>query len=74
METTKTEKSGDAVRPASTNILVVDDDAETLALLREILGEEGYRVVFNTGPAGGQTVGHVHAHVLGGRQMTWPPG
>jgi histidine triad (HIT) family protein len=55
------------------------------ALLQELLAHatevaaaegigEGYRVVFNTGPDGGQTVGHVHAHVLGGRQMTWPPG
>jgi histidine triad (HIT) family protein len=34
----------------------------------------GYRVVFNTGANAGQTVGHVHAHVLGGRPMTWPPG
>jgi histidine triad (HIT) family protein len=34
----------------------------------------GYRVVFNTGPEAGQTVGHVHAHVLGGRRLTWPPG
>ena len=34
----------------------------------------GYRVVFNTGPDSGQTVGHVHAHVLGGRPMSWPPG
>jgi histidine triad (HIT) family protein len=34
----------------------------------------GYRIVFNTGQDGGQTVGHVHAHVLGGRPMTWPPG
>lgn len=34
----------------------------------------GYRVVFNTGPAAGQTVFHAHAHVLGGRQMSWPPG
>jgi histidine triad (HIT) family protein len=40
----------------------------------EGIAEEGYRVVFNTGPNGGQTVGHVHAHVLGGRPMTWPPG
>lgn len=35
---------------------------------------DGYRVVFNTGRDGGQTVAHVHAHVLGGRQLTWPPG
>ena len=35
---------------------------------------DGYRVVINTGPKGGQTVSHLHLHVLGGRQMTWPPG
>jgi histidine triad (HIT) family protein len=34
----------------------------------------GYRIVFNTGAEGGQTVAHAHAHVLGGRPMTWPPG
>jgi histidine triad (HIT) family protein len=36
--------------------------------------ESGYRVVFNTGAHAGQTVPHVHAHVLGGRPLTWPPG
>lgn len=36
--------------------------------------QAGYRVVFNTGPQAGQTVQHVHAHVLGGRVMAWPPG
>jgi len=34
----------------------------------------GYRVVINTGDDGGQTVHHLHLHILGGRQMTWPPG
>jgi histidine triad (HIT) family protein len=34
----------------------------------------GYRVVLNTGANGGQTVGHLHAHVLGGRSLGWPPG
>jgi histidine triad (HIT) family protein len=34
----------------------------------------GYRIVFNTGREAGQTVAHAHAHVLGGRPMTWPPG
>lgn len=34
----------------------------------------GYRVVINSGPDGGQTVYHLHLHILGGRQMTWPPG
>jgi len=38
------------------------------------VGESGYRVVFNTGGDAGQTVQHVHAHVLGGRSLSWPPG
>lgn len=36
--------------------------------------EDGYRLVFNTGRGANQLVFHVHAHVLGGRPMTWPPG
>jgi histidine triad (HIT) family protein len=40
----------------------------------EGVSEKGYRLVFNTGPQAGQTVFHAHAHVLGGRSMTWPPG
>lgn len=35
---------------------------------------EGYRFVFNTGAQAGQTVFHAHLHVLGGRDLTWPPG
>ncbi len=34
----------------------------------------GYRLVINTGEDGGQTVYHLHLHILGGRHMTWPPG
>jgi histidine triad (HIT) family protein len=34
----------------------------------------GYRIVINTGADGGQTVDHLHLHLLGGRHMTWPPG
>lgn len=34
----------------------------------------GFRVVVNTGNDGGQTVDHLHLHILGGRHMTWPPG
>jgi histidine triad (HIT) family protein len=34
----------------------------------------GYRTVINTNGDGGQTVHHLHAHVLGGRKMAWPPG
>ncbi|WP_046470987.1 histidine triad nucleotide-binding protein [Allosalinactinospora lopnorensis] len=36
--------------------------------------ETGYRLVFNTGTGGGQTVFHAHGHVLGGRGLEWPPG
>jgi histidine triad (HIT) family protein len=38
------------------------------------LMQSGYRIVTNTGPDAGQTVFHLHLHVLGGRHMTWPPG
>ena len=34
----------------------------------------GYRAVINTGKDGGQTVDHIHVHLLGGRHLTWPPG
>lgn len=36
--------------------------------------QAGYRLVFNVNPQGGQAVYHIHLHLLGGRQMTWPPG
>ena len=40
----------------------------------EGVNDDGYRLVFNTGSRAGQTVFHAHAHLLGGRAMTWPPG
>jgi len=40
----------------------------------EGVAETGYRLVFNTGAQAGQAVWHVHTHVLGGRDLTWPPG
>jgi histidine triad (HIT) family protein len=53
--------------------------SELVAHARQVADAEGvagtgYRVVFNTGPQAGQSVDHVHAHVLGGRPMSWPPG
>lgn len=36
--------------------------------------EEGYRIVFNSGRHGQQTVDYIHAHIVGGRQLNWPPG
>jgi histidine triad (HIT) family protein len=41
---------------------------------REGLDAGGYRLVTNCGADGGQTVGHLHFHLLGGRQLSWPPG
>lgn len=59
-----------------------DDPTELGELLRlaaevardEGLADSGYRIVINTNDDGGQTVRHLHLHVLGGRQMNWPPG
>jgi histidine triad (HIT) family protein len=47
--------------------------ARELAEMEGISGS-GYRLVMNTGPAAGQTVDHIHLHLLGGRSMHWPPG
>lgn len=41
---------------------------------QEGIDKTGYRTVINTGGDGGQTVAHLHLHVLGGRHMDWPPG
>ncbi|MEO6909788.1 MAG: histidine triad nucleotide-binding protein [Edaphobacter sp.] len=46
--------------------------AATIARSQKL--DRGYRVVVNTGEEGGQTVNHLHLHLLGGRPMTWPPG
>ncbi len=49
-------------------------DAAQQVATAEGVAEAGYRVVFYTGPFAGQTVPHVHGHVLGGRSLSWPPG
>ena len=44
-------------------------------IVRELgINDTGYRIVNNCGKDGGQTVGHMHFHVLGGRNLQWPPG
>ncbi len=47
----------------------ISDIAKTEGIL-----ESGFRVVINNGPHGGETVPHMHIHLLGGRQLLWPPG
>jgi histidine triad (HIT) family protein len=62
--------------------LAAADEATLALVLKEAhevavgegIADAGYRVVFNTGAEAGQTVFHVHAHVLGGRGLNWPPG
>ena len=62
---------------------VVDHDVSIMGALfiaardvaaKEGVAEDGYRLVVNTGAAANQTVQHLHVHVLGGRDMSWPPG
>ncbi len=48
--------------------------AECVALAQSLAPEPGFRLVFNTGAAVGQSVFHVHGHVLAGREFSWPPG
>ena len=67
---------------ATLNDLTMNDDALVgsmqrlaAALAKEYgYADEGYRTVFNTNRAAGQTVFHIHLHLLAGRTLTWPPG
>ncbi len=56
------------------NSAVVAHIFEVIAKLTEEMGIESYRVVSNIGEQAGQSVPHLHFHVLSGRDMTWPPG
>lgn len=71
------------VKPIPSVAEATPDDAALLGQLlltahqvarQEGLTANGYRLVINTGPDGGQTVPHLHVHLLGGRRMAWPPG
>lgn len=67
---------------ATLNELSPEDDALVGEMVRAAaaiakeqgVSERGYRTVFNCNPEAGQTVFHIHLHLLGGRPMTWPPG
>jgi histidine triad (HIT) family protein len=49
-------------------------DAVSEIVLQKGLAENGYRLVTNFGDTAGQTVPHIHIHILSGREMGWPPG
>ena len=62
---------------------ITEEDADLLGHMLLVIGRlardlgvaaSGYRVIANTGADGGQTVDHLHFHLLGGRPLTWPPG
>jgi len=61
---------------------LADDDAPLMGhllivirgLARQLKLDQGYRVIVNCGPYAGQSVDHLHFHLLGGRPMSWPPG
>lgn len=65
------------------NVLEVADDSALVGRIHATvarlasehdLSDRGFRIVVNTGAHGGQSVDHLHYHVLGGRSMQWPPG
>jgi histidine triad (HIT) family protein len=68
--------------PITSVAAIEDQQADLIAhlwlvirdLARQLKLEKGYRVVVNCGRDGGQSVDHLHFHLLGGRQMSWPPG
>lgn len=69
-------------QPIASVSAIGDDDLELIShlwrVIRDLAAElkldRGYRVVVNCGRDGGQSVDHLHFHLLGGRQMAWPPG
>src|SRR5687768_3722739 len=69
-------------KPISSVAAIEDADAELIAhlwlvirdLAKQLKLDAGYRVVVNCGRDGGQSVDHLHYHLMGGRQMKWPPG
>lgn len=69
-------------KPVTSVATLADEDAPLMGhlwlVIRDVAAQQGlgdgYRVVVNCGADGGQSVDHLHFHVLGGRAMTWPPG
>jgi histidine triad (HIT) family protein len=67
----------------STNLDIIEEDKALIGHLFQVankiakdkgIAERGFRLVMNCNPESGQTVFHIHLHILGGRRMHWPPG
>ncbi len=58
----------------STNSEIIAKIFETISMLAKKLNLDGFRVVNNCGESAGQTVKHLHFHLIAGRKFTWPPG
>ena len=67
----------------STTLDITEEDNPLIGHLFQVAGkiaeergiaEQGFRLIMNTNPEAGQSVYHIHLHLLGGRQMHWPPG
>lgn len=65
---------GSCAQVTADNSAVVAHIFEVIAKVARDLGLDSYRVVSNCGEQAGQSVPHLHFHVLSGRDMTWPPG
>lgn len=71
------------VRHSPNAVAAADEELDIIGKMVQLAGQlasdegiadSGYRMVFNTGADGGQTVPHTHLHLLGGRRVGWPPG
>lgn len=62
------------LRPEDANLVGEMVLAASVLAEREGVAGSGFRLVMNSGPDAGQTVDHIHLHLLGGRPMKWPPG
>ncbi|HEX2923372.1 MAG TPA: histidine triad nucleotide-binding protein [Chloroflexota bacterium] len=62
------------IRPENSHLIGDLTYVATVLAEREGIAKSGFRLVMNCGPDAGQTVDHIHMHLLGGRAMQWPPG
>lgn len=62
------------IKPSDIMLMGQLIESATLLAKQLNIADDGYRIILNCNSGGGQTVFHIHAHLLGGRSMTWPPG